>query len=89
MISALALTTLALAVGSEEPAEPEEDWSEQFSQIDFLRNLWGIPPLTSEERMRLILGQDPVLRARSLVTRELAEKLYVVWEPGDSHNGYR
>jgi len=89
MIPVLALTILAFSSSMDEPSEQEKTWAERFSQIDFLRNLWGTAPLTTEERMRLLLGQEPILRVRSLVAKDLAEKLYVVYEPGNPHSWYR
>jgi len=55
MIAELALASLALAASSEEGPE-ESEWIARFEEFNALRKKYGVPPLTSQERMGLLIG---------------------------------
>ena len=57
MIPTLALAVLSLAAGSDPESSDEEAWEKQFRETDRLRKLWGVPPLTPQERFSWILGR--------------------------------
>ena len=80
MLSVLALASLALASASD-PGD-EEAWAEHFAEIDRLRAVYGVPPLTPAERMKWILQQAPpfpryyVVSYGKVKSREEPGKMY-------------
>ena len=59
MIEAIALATMTLALGMEPDIPEEVFWTSKFEAIDTARRKYDIPPLSAQERMRMMLGEIP------------------------------
>jgi hypothetical protein len=55
----LTLISLALAAGSDGESSGEKTWEERFDALDAARREFFVPPLSAEERMRVLLGELP------------------------------
>ena len=61
MIGPFLLSTLIFALASDgrsdDETTSEQAWIERFEEVDQLRKKYGIPPLSAQERMALLLGR--------------------------------
>jgi hypothetical protein len=58
MILELAMLGLAVASDSESDGN-EQEWTRRFEEVDKLRVQYGVPPLTAQDRIRWMIGQQP------------------------------
>jgi hypothetical protein len=63
----LSMASLVLSAGSDDETVDEETWVRRFETIDEKRVEHNIPPLSAEERLRLLLGRPPLDRPYALV----------------------
>jgi len=92
MIETLALATMTLALGVGPDIPEEVLWTRIFDAIDEARKRYDVPPLSAEERMRKMLGEDPregeylltILRGKPYKETDPLHKIF----PPDQHSQY-